>query len=131
VAPSFPRKRGKEVWEGGRDLIRAGIKPRSEEKVALVGFPFCPSVPAEAHLFGIVGAEFVAKELTVWSTPRLQLPVYDRQTFSAKRAARRCVGLIEAFVHLLSLTPDQKRNPRWLVAYQSLSLLTVAKMTHI
>jgi hypothetical protein len=31
----------------------------------------------------------------------------------------------------LSLTPDQKRNPRWLVAYQSPSLLTVAKMTHI
>jgi hypothetical protein len=88
-------------------------------------------VPAEAHLFGIVGAEFVAKELTVWSTPRLQLSVHDRQTFSAKRAAGRRVGLIEAFVHLWSLTPDQKRNPRWLVAYQSLSLLTVAKMTHI
>jgi hypothetical protein len=88
-------------------------------------------VAAKAHLFGIVGAEFVAKELTVWCTPRLQLSVHDRQTFSAKRAAGRWVGLIEAFVHLLSLTPDQKRNPRWLVAYQSLSLLTVAKMTHI
>jgi hypothetical protein len=88
-------------------------------------------VAAKAHLLGIVGAEFVAKELTVWRTPRLQLSVHDRQTFSAKRAAGGCVGLIEAFVHLLSLTPDQKRNPRWLVAYQSLSLLTVAKMTHI
>jgi hypothetical protein len=107
------------------------IKPQSEEKVALVGFPFCPPVAAKAHLLGIVGAEFVAKELTVWCTPRLQLSVHDRQTFSAKRAAGGCVGLIEAFVHLLSLTPDQKRNPRWLVAYQSLSLLTVAKMTHI
>jgi hypothetical protein len=107
------------------------IKPQSEEKVALMGFPFGPSVSAEAHLFGIVGAEFVAKELTVWSTPRLQLSVHDRQTFSAKRAASRCVGLIEAFAHLLSLTPDQKRDPRWLVAYQSLSPLIVAKMTHI
>jgi hypothetical protein len=76
-----------------------------------VGFPFCPSVSAEAHLFGIVGAEFVAKELTIWSTPRLQLSVHDRQTFSAKRAAGRCVGLIEAFVHLLSLTPDQNAIP--------------------
>jgi len=128
--PLFPRKRGKEAWVGKRGLIRTGIKPQSEEKVALVGFPFCPPVSAEANLFGIVGAEFVAKELTVWSTPRLQLSVHDRQTFSAKRAAGRCV-VIEAFVHLLSLTPDQKRNPRWLVAYQSLSLLTVAKMTHI
>jgi hypothetical protein len=126
-----PASGGKEVLESRRGQIRAGIKPQSEEKVALVGFPFCPSMSAEAHLFGIVGAEFVAKELTVWSTPRLQLSVHDRQTFSAKRAAGRCVGLIEAFVHLLSLTPDQKRNPRWLVAYQSPSLLTVAKMTHI
>jgi len=128
--PLFPRKRGKEAWVGKRGLIRTGIKPQSEEKVALVGFPFCPPVSAEANLFGIVGAEFVAKELTVWSTPRLQLSVHDRQTFSAKRATGCCV-LIEAFVHLLSLTPDQKRNPRWLVAYQSLSPLTVAKMTHI
>jgi hypothetical protein len=131
IVPLFPRKRGKEVWVGKRGLIRAGIKPQSEEKVALVGFPFCPPVSAEANLFGIVGAEFVAKELTVWSTPRLQLSVHNRQTFSAKRAACGCVRLIEAFAHLLSLTPDQKRNPRWLVAYQSLSLLTVAKMTHI
>jgi hypothetical protein len=68
-------------------------------------------VAAEAHLFGIVGAEFIAKELTVWRTPWLQLSIYDRQTFSAERAAGRCVGLIEAFAHLLSLTPDQKRNP--------------------
>jgi len=88
VAPSFPRKRGKEVWESRRGLIRGRDQPQSEEKVALVGFPFCPSVSAEAHLFGIVGAEFVAEELTVWSTPRLQLSVHDRQTFSAKRAAR-------------------------------------------
>jgi hypothetical protein len=96
-----------------------------------MGLPFCSAVAAEAYLLGIVGAEFVAKELAVWRTPRLQLSIYDRQTFSAKRAAGRCVGLIEAFAHLLSLTPDQKRDPRWLVAYQSLSPLTVAKMTHI
>jgi len=86
---------------------------------------------AEAHLFGIVGAEFVAKELTAWRAPRLQLSVHDRQTFSAKRAASRCVGVIEAFGHLLSLTPDQKRYPRRSVAYQSLSPLTVAKTTQI
>jgi hypothetical protein len=78
-----------------------------------VGFTLCPAVSTEAHLLGIVGAEFVAKELTVWSAPRLQLSVHDRQTFSAKRATCRCVGPIEAFVHLLSLTPDQKRFPRW------------------
>jgi len=35
-------------------------------------------MPAEAHFLGIVGAEFVTEELTVWSTPWLQLAVYDR-----------------------------------------------------
>jgi hypothetical protein len=77
-----------------------------------VSFPFCPAVSAETHLLGIVGAEFIAKELTVGSAPRLQLSIYDRQTFSAKRAASRCAGITEASVHLLSLTPDQKRHPR-------------------
>jgi len=77
-SPFLPRKRGKEVWGQQARLFRAGIKPLSEEKVALVGFPFCPAVSAETHLFGIVGAEFVAKELTVWRTPRLQLSVHDR-----------------------------------------------------
>jgi hypothetical protein len=107
------------------------IKPQSEEKVTLVSLPFCPAVSTEAHLLGIVGAEFVAKELTVWSTPRLQLSVHDRQAFSAKRATSCCVGPIEAFVHLLSLTPDQNAIPGGSVAYQSLSPPTVAKMTHI
>ena len=74
----------------------------------------------EAYLLGIVGAEFVAKELTVWSTPGLQLSVHDRQTFSAERATSRCVGVIEAFVHLLSLTPIKNAIPVRSVAYQSL-----------
>ncbi|HKD27294.1 MAG TPA: hypothetical protein VKC66_15515 [Xanthobacteraceae bacterium] len=95
-----------------------------------MGFPFRPAVSSEAHFFGIVGAEFVAKELTVRSTPRLQLSVYDRQALCAKRATSRNISLIEAFAHLLSLTPDKKRDPGCSVAYQSLSTLVVAKMTH-
>jgi hypothetical protein len=67
----FPRK---ERAREGRTLT--GPDPRrdqtaSEEKVALVGFPFGPTVPAEAHLFRVVGAEFIAEELTAWSAPRL------------------------------------------------------------
>jgi hypothetical protein len=96
-----------------------------------VSFPFCPAVAAEAHLFGIICAEFIAKELTIRSAPRLQLSVDGWQIFSAKRATSRYARIIEAFVHLLSLTPDQKRYPRRSVAYQSLSPLTVAKTTHI
>jgi hypothetical protein len=101
----------------------------SEEKVALVSFAFCPAVSAKAHLLGVVGAEFIAKELTIRRAPRLHLSVHDRQTFPAKRAAR--CRVVEAFIHLSSLTPDQKRYPRRSVAYQSLSPLTVAKTTHI
>jgi hypothetical protein len=88
-------------------------------------------VSSKAHLLGIIGAEFIAKELAVGSTPRLQLSVYDWQTLRAKRAASRCVGLIEAFAHLLSLPPIQNAIPTPSVAYQSLSLGAVAKMTHI
>jgi len=36
------------------------------------------AVSAEAHVLGIVGAEFVTKELAAWGTPWLQLAVYDR-----------------------------------------------------
>jgi hypothetical protein len=36
------------------------------------------AVSAEVHVLGIVGAEFVAKELAAWGTPWLQLAVYDR-----------------------------------------------------
>jgi hypothetical protein len=50
----------------------------SEEEVPLVSFAFRPAVSSEAHLFGIVGAEFVTKELPVWRTPRLRLSVNDR-----------------------------------------------------
>ena len=50
----------------------------SEEEVPLVGFAFRSAVSSEAHLFGIVGAEFVTKELPVWRTPWLQLSVNDR-----------------------------------------------------
>jgi hypothetical protein len=50
----------------------------SEEEVPLVGFAFRSAVSSEAHLFGIVGAEFVTKELPVWRTPRLRLSVNDR-----------------------------------------------------
>jgi hypothetical protein len=51
---------------------------RSEEKVALVGLAIRSAVSPEAHLLGIVSAEFVAKELAVWSTPRLQLAIHNR-----------------------------------------------------
>jgi hypothetical protein len=43
----------------------------SEEKVPLVGFPFSLSVSSEAHLFRVVGAEFIAEELTARCAPRL------------------------------------------------------------
>jgi hypothetical protein len=132
--PSLPA-RGEGRW--GKKEARLNPpesnldQTRSEEEVALVSFAFCPAVSAEAHLLGIVSAEFVAKELPVWSAPRLQLSVHDWQTFPAKRAASCCIRVSEAFIHLLSLTPDQKRYPRRSVAYQSPSPLTVAKTTHI
>ena len=53
-------------------------KPASEEEVPFVSFAFRPTVSAEAHLLGIVGAEFIAIELPVWRTPRLQLSVHNR-----------------------------------------------------
>ena len=65
---------------------------------------------AKAHLFGIVGAEFVAKELTVWCTPRLQLSVHDRQTFSAKRAAGRWVVVALVVVGSLLIMADLNDN---------------------
>jgi hypothetical protein len=46
-------------------------KQPSEEKIPLVGFPFSPSMSSETHLFRIVGAEFIAKELTIRCAPRL------------------------------------------------------------
>jgi predicted nucleic acid-binding protein len=83
------------------------LKPDSEEKVALVRFPFRPAVPSEAHFFSIVGAELVAEKLSVRCTPRLQLSIHDWKMFSAKSAAGRSVVFTEDFSHLSSLTPDQ------------------------
>ena len=76
-----------------------GIRHQSEEKVPLVGFAICSAVSPEAHFLGIVSAEFVTKGLTVWSAPRLQLAVHDRQLLAAKRAASRCVGILSGCVH--------------------------------
>jgi hypothetical protein len=58
----------------------AGFETRhqSEEKVPLVGFAIRSAVSPEARFLGIVSAEFVTKELAVWSAPRLQLAVHDR-----------------------------------------------------
>jgi hypothetical protein len=84
----------------------------SEEKIALVGFPFGPAVPPEAHFLGIVSAEFVAEKLSVRRTPRLQLPIHDRQRLPAKSATGRSVLFTEDFFHLQSLTPDQDPYPR-------------------
>jgi hypothetical protein len=50
----------------------------SEEEIPFVSFAFRSAVSSEAHLFGIVGAEFVTKELPVWGTPWLQLSVNGR-----------------------------------------------------
>jgi hypothetical protein len=47
------------------------VKLQSEKKVPLVGFPFGLSVSSETHLFRIVGAEFIAEELTARCAPRL------------------------------------------------------------
>jgi hypothetical protein len=95
--------------KSGRDArtSNAGEAHESEEKVTLVGFPFRPPVPSEAHFLGVVGAKFIAKELTVRCSPRLQLSIYNRQMFSAKSAAGRSVLFIEDFshLHLSSLTP--------------------------
>jgi hypothetical protein len=76
-----------------------------------VGFPFRPAVPAEAHLLGIVSAEFVAEKLAVRRTPWLQFAVYNRQMFPAECTAGRqgLPGVFaggEAFTHLLSLDPE-------------------------
>jgi len=58
------------------DRFDSGGGP-SEEEVPLVRFALGPAMSAEAHLFGIVGAEFVTEELPIWSTPRLWLSVHD------------------------------------------------------
>jgi hypothetical protein len=58
-----------------------------EEKVPLVGFPFGLSMSSETHLFRVVGAKFIAEELTARCAPRLKLSVHDGQMLSAKRAA--------------------------------------------
>jgi len=109
----------------------------SEEKVAFVGFPLRPAVPAKAHLLGIVSAEFVAEKLAIRRTPRLHLAIHDRQRFSAKCTAGRQVppgGVSpgEAFTHLLSLTPDQETpSSHARLQYQTSSPQTVPKLTHI
>jgi hypothetical protein len=77
----------------------------SEEKVALVGFPFRPAVSSEAHFLGIVGAEFIAEKLPIGRPPRLQFAIHDRQMFSAKSAAGHSVLFTEDFFHPSSLTP--------------------------
>jgi hypothetical protein len=103
---------------------------KSEEKVALVGFPFRPAMSAEANLLGIVSTEFIAEKLAICRAPRLHLSVHNRQTFAAECAVSRYVFPDEAFTHLLSLTPI--KNPilsAWLY-YQTHSRLTVPKMTH-
>jgi hypothetical protein len=46
-------------------------KRPSEEKVALVGFPFSLSMSSEAHLFRVVGTEFIAEKLTARCAPGL------------------------------------------------------------
>jgi hypothetical protein len=65
-----------------------------------VRFAFRPAVPSEANFLGIVSAEFVAEKLSIGCTPRLQLPIHDRQMFSAKRAAGRSILFTEDFSHL-------------------------------
>jgi hypothetical protein len=106
--PVLPRRGNPRVRpEGQARGFVSRMKRWSEEKVALVGFPFRPAVPPEAHFLGIVGAEFIAKKLPVWCTPRLQLPIYDRQMFSAKSAAGRSVLFTEDFPHLSFLTPGR------------------------
>jgi hypothetical protein len=52
-----------------------------------VGFPFGLSMSSETHLFRVVGAKFIAEELTARCAPRLKLSVHDGQMLSAKRAA--------------------------------------------
>jgi hypothetical protein len=59
----FTRRLGQK--RAGRPRRERGAARGSEEKVALVGFPFRPAMPSEAHFLGIIGAKFIAKELTV------------------------------------------------------------------
>lgn len=103
---------------------RVGIKPASEEEVPLVSFAFRPAMSAEAHLLGIVGAEFVTVELPVWRTPRLQLSIHSRKLLPAKFAACRRIGIFKVFAHLLPPAFARHR-------YQSRLPTTVVKMTHI
>jgi hypothetical protein len=101
-----------------RGSVALDLTPGSEEKVAFVGFPFRPAMPAEANLLGIVSAEFVAEKLAVCCPPRLHLAVHDGQVLSAKCTAGRRVlpgrvfsrGVFpgETFTHLMSLTPFEK-----------------------
>ncbi len=62
----------------GRRQQRFGTRHQSEEKVPLVGLAIRSAVSPEAHFLGIVGAEFITKELAAGSTPRPQLAVHDR-----------------------------------------------------
>ena len=51
---------------------------RSEEKIPLMGLAVRLAVPPETYLLGIVGAEFMTKELAVGGSPRLRFAIHDR-----------------------------------------------------
>ncbi len=142
------RRRSQQTWT--QEAPRSGVtgpagKPaghgqrnhaESEEKVAFVGFPLRPAVPAKAHLLGVVSTEFVTEKLTVRRTPRLHLAIHDWHRFSAKCAAGRQVlpgGVSpgKSFTHLLSLTPIKNPVLHARLHYQTSPPLTVPKLTHI
>jgi hypothetical protein len=83
-APRAQCPRGRVILRGASKPTRRDIPVgfetphQSEEKVPLMGFAICSAVSPEARFLGIVSAEFVTKELAVWSAPRLQLAVHDR-----------------------------------------------------
>jgi hypothetical protein len=148
-ACAVPEFRDQEIQKTSKNQKPASLDPRegprvtgvgsagSEEKVAFVGFPFRSAMSAEAHLLGIVSAEFVAEKLAVRRAPWLHFAIYDRQTFSAECTAGCQVrpGSVftggEAFTHLLFLTPDQEPHPLARLCYQTCSSLTVPKLTHV
>lgn len=67
------------------------------------------AMPAKTQFLVIIGAEFVAKELSSWGTPRLQFAAHNWQLLEAKRTPScwTCV----ASMHIHRKAPPTNHGP--------------------
>jgi hypothetical protein len=82
----------------GRPAARDNL-PLQVERHPIVRPASRAAMPLKAHFLGIVGAEFVAEELAVWSAPRLHITVHDREQFAAECTACRHIDVASEYAH--------------------------------